>query len=245
MSDKSMIHRGHRKRLKERFCLEGLDHFNEVNVLEMLLFYCIAQKDTNDLAHRLLDRFGSFSNVLDAPREELMQVEGVAENVAIYLSMIREVSRYYHVKRSGAGKGDAPVVLDRVEDIGEYMKPYFIGRTRETVFLLCLDSKCRVICCKKIGEGSVNTAALSIRKVVEVALNSHAVSVAVAHNHPSGIAVPSAEDIHTTKQMEKALRAVDIVLVDHIVYADDDYVSIAISANYRPERNWGMTGEIE
>lgn len=244
MSDKSLIHQGHRKRLKERFCLEGLDHFNEINVLEMLLFYCIPRQDTNALAHRLLERFGSFSNVLEAPREELMEVKGVAENVAIYLSMIREVSRYYEVGRS-AKNGNEPVVLDRVDDIGEYMKPYFIGRTRETVFLLCLDSKCRVICCKKIGEGSVNTAALSIRKVVEVALNSHAVSVAVAHNHPSGFALPSPEDIQTTKQLEKALQAVDIVLVDHLIYAEDDYVSIALSAYYRPERNWGMTGERE
>ena len=239
MSDKTLIHRGHRKRLRERFRREGLDNFNEINALELLLFYCIHRQDTNDLAHRLLDRFGSFSNVLDAPTEELMQVEGVGEATALYLSVIREAGRFYEVNRNGNTEGKKTAVLNDVEDIGEYIKPYFFGRTLETVFLLCLDSKCRVICCKKIGEGSVNTAVLSVPKAVEVALNSRAVSVVVAHNHPSGFAVPSPEDLDTTRKLEKALQAVGIVLVDHVIYSDDDYVSLALSNFFYRQQNGG------
>ena len=232
MSDKTLIHRGHRKRLKERFRQEGLDNFNEINALELLLFYCIHRQDTNDIAHRLLDRFGSFSQVLEAPKEELLQVEGVGEETALYLSVIREAGRYYEISRSGNKEGKANPVLRDMEDVCLYLKPYFFGRTRETVFLLCLDSKCKVICCRKIGEGSVNAAALSIPKVVEVALNSRAVSVVISHNHPGGFALPSMEDRDTTQKLKKALEAVGIVLVDHVIYSDDDYASLEMSNSF-------------
>ena len=107
--------------------------------------------------------------------------------------------------------------------------PRFFGRTRETVFLLCLDAKCKVLCCKEIGEGSVNTASISVRKVVETALAANATTVVLAHNHPSGIAVPSNEDIQTTQRIAAALSAVEIHLADHIVVADGDYVSMVQS----------------
>ena len=107
--------------------------------------------------------------------------------------------------------------------------PRFFGRKLETVFLLCLDAKCKVLCCKELGEGSVNSTGLSIRRVVETALGVNASSAVLAHNHPSGLAIPSPEDIQTTRRIAMALQAVEITLVDHIIVADDDYVSIAMS----------------
>ena len=101
------------------------------------------------------------------------------------------------------------------------------------VYLLCLDAKCKVICCRQISEGTVNSAGISVRKIVEVALAVNATSVILAHNHPSGIAVPSEEDIDTTFKVAKALKAVDVVMMDHIVVADDDYVSLAFSGLYK------------
>ena len=100
--------------------------------------------------------------------------------------------------------------------------------------MLCLDAKCKVICCKKVGEGSVNSAAVPIRKIVEMALNANATTAILAHNHPSGIALPSPEDQLTTKQLAAALSTVDIILADHMVIADDDCVSMRQSGYYDP-----------
>ena len=224
------VHAGHRKRLKERFRQEGLDSFDELHVLELLLFYCIPQKDTNLLAHELLDRFGSLPQVLEATAEELEKVPGVGEHVSTLLTLITDISRYYMVSRSARFD-----VLLTNEQCGDYLLPYFVGRRDETVFMLCLDAKCKVLCCKEVGRGSVNSAGVPVRRVVETALGVNATTVILAHNHPSGLAIPSSEDIITTRRIAIALDAVGIVLADHNVVADDDFVSMVDSAYYRPE----------
>ena len=224
------IHSGHRQRLKDRFRREGLDNFDELYVLELLLFYCIPRADTNPIAHRLLDSFGSLTAVLDASTDELEKIEGLGKNASTFLSLITQVGRYYQVKRSEPGE-----VLRTVEQCGNYMVPYFFGRERETVFMLCLDAKCKVLCCKMIGEGSVNSANIPIRRVVEIALGANATTVVLAHNHPSGLAIPSADDIQTTHRVAAALNAVEIALADHIVVSKDDFVSIVQSQYYKPQ----------
>lgn len=218
------IHEGHRQRLKDRFLEEGLDGFTDVQVLELLLFYCIPRKDTNPIAHALLKRFGTLSQVLEAPVEDLVKVSGISRNAATLLHLITQTGRYYLVDRANQNR-----ILPTIEKCAAYMLPYFFGRTVETVFLLCLDAKCKVLCCKEIGEGSVNSAGISVRKIVECALAAKASTVVLAHNHPSGVAVPSGEDVVTTRRIAMALRAVEIHLADHIVVADDDYVSMAQS----------------
>ena len=224
MMNNDSLHAGHRDRLRQRFLKEGLDGFHEINALELLLFYCVPRKDTNDLAHRLLDRFGSYSNVLNAPYEDLKKVQGVSDYVATYLRLQGDAVRYYLTNRKIDG-----TVVKTTADYGELLSAYFSGRSNEMVYLLCLDAKCKVICCREITEGSVNTAGISIRKVVDAALSSNATSVILAHNHPGGVAVPSGEDIHTTFQIYEALRAVDVILLDHVVVSDDDFTSMADS----------------
>ncbi|MBR2047884.1 MAG: DNA repair protein RadC [Oscillospiraceae bacterium] len=227
---KKNIHKDHRKRVKDRFRREGLDHFAEVHVLELLLFFALPQGDTNPLAHTLLDRFGSLTGVLDAPAEELEKVPGVGEHVSTLLNLTREISRYYMVNDERVCR-----ILNTIKLCGDFLVPYFVGRRDETVFVLCLDSKCKVICCKELGSGSVNATAISIRKVVEAALGANAASVVLAHNHPSGFAMPSDEDVLTTRRIGCALDVVGITLADHIVVADGDFVSMVQSGLYRPE----------
>lgn len=220
------IHKGHRDRLKKRFLEDGLDSFTDIQVLELLLFYVIPRKDTNPIAHALLERFGTLSQVLEASVEELKKVDGIGHETAVFLHLIPAAGRYYMVDKAMQSK-----VLNTLEQCGRYLMPYFFGRQVETVFLLCMDAKCKVLCCKEVGEGSVNSAGISVRKIVETALAANATTVVLAHNHPSGIALPSAEDIQTTRRVAAALRSVDIQLVDHIVVADDDYVSMAMSGH--------------
>ena len=189
-----------------------------------MLFYAIPRADTNPIAHRLLEHFGSLSQVLEANPEELKKISGVGENGALLLNLIPQMGRFYMTDRASA-----PGVLTTLEQCAQYLMPRFFGRKLETVFLLCLDAKCKVLCCREIGEGGTNSTGISIRRVVETALGVNATSVVLAHNHPSGVALPSPEDIQTTRRVAMALQAVEIVLVDHIIVADDDYVSIAQS----------------
>ena len=223
------IHKGHRERLKQRFLEEGLDNFTDIQVLELLLFYAIPVKDTNPIAHALLDHFGSLSQVLEADVEELKKIPGIKDHAATLLALVIDLCRYYQVNCAQQTE-----ILTTLDACGKYLVPRFFGRTKETIFLLCLDAKCKVLCCKEIGEGSVNSASISVRKVVETALAANATTVILAHNHPSGIAVPSREDVLTTRQLAMALGAMDMILVDHIVAADDDFVSMVQSGYYRP-----------
>lgn len=218
------VHDGHRQRLKKRFLEEGLDNFTEVQALELLLFYCIPRKDTNPIAHSLITRFGSLSQVLEAPVAELCKIPGISANTATLLHLIKEMGRFYLVNRMSRN-----TILTTLDECAAYMVPFFFGRQVETVFLLCLDAKCKVLCCKEVGEGSVNSAGISVRKIVETALNANATTVILAHNHPSGVAIPSDEDIQTTRRIAIGLQAVEIHLADHIIVADDDYVSMAQS----------------
>lgn len=222
------IHTGHRQRLKERFLREGLDNFDELYVLELLLYYPIARKDTNPIAHSLLAHFGSLTAVLEAPVEELVKVPDVGPETAAFLHMIPQLCRYYQVHKEQPGE-----ILHTLDRCGSFLVPYFSGRPYETVYLLCLDAKCKVLCCKYVGEGSVNSANVPIRRLVEIALAANATTVILAHNHPSGLALPSADDIQTTQRVARALNAVEINLADHIVVADGDFVSMVQSGYYR------------
>ena len=217
-------HKGHRERLKLRFLESGLDSFTDVQALELLLFYAIPQKDTNPIAHALLERFGRLSQVLDAPVEELKKVTGISDHAATLLRLATELARFYQVDTARRTE-----VLTSLDACGAYLVPRFFGRKVETVFLLCLDAKCKVLCCREIGEGSVNAASISVRKVVEAALSANATTVVLAHNHPSGVALPSADDVQTTRRIAAALSAVEVQLIDHIVVAEGDFISMAQS----------------
>ncbi len=223
------VHDGHRERLKERFRTEGLDGFTEVQVLELLLFYSVPRKDTNEIAHALLEKFGTLAQVLDANPADLEKVPGMGSNSALFLKLLSAAGRRYQISRT-----ESASILRTVEQCGAYLQPRFFGRKHEAVFLLCMDAKCKVLACKQVGEGSVNSAGVPIRRIVETALSANATMVVLAHNHPSGLALPSADDIQTTKRLAVALDTVEITLIDHLVFSDDDYVSMAQSGYYKP-----------
>ena len=222
----------HRKRVQKRFHDEGLDHFDPVHALELLLFYSILQKDTKPIARALLDRFGSYTAVMEASEAELKAVKGIGPGAATFLNVVHAAGRYYQVQKAAEEK-----ILDNVEKYGHYLLQRFYGARRETVYLLCLDAKCKLLSCTMVGEGDVNSANIPIRRMVEIALAANATSVVLAHNHPSGIAVPSREDVLTTRQLATALGAMDIILADHIVVADEDFVSM-VQSNYYDPRNY-------
>lgn len=215
-------HSGHRKRIKSRFLKEGLDGFEMHNVLELLLFFGIPRVDTNELAHALLDRFGSFARVLDAPVEELRGVKGMTDSAATLLKLFPGVARLYLDEKSVSGEP-----LDTPEKLGEFLVPKFLGRTVETIFLLSLDSVLRPLGWDKLDEGTTKTSSLEVRQIYSKASQYNASRVVLAHNHPQGIAKPSNSDIIVTRGLQKGLRLLDIELVDHIIVADGEFYSIA------------------
>lgn len=215
------IHDGHRSRLKQRFADYGERVFDDHQLLELLLFYCIPQGDVNPLAHRLINHFGSLSAVLDASPEDLKQVKGMGSHAALFLSMLPQIMRRYEICRSRA-----ETTVTSTADAGEYLLPYFFGTRNETVYLLCLDAKGKVLSCVFLAEGSPDRVGLDSRQIVETALFHRATSVILAHNHLSGVALPSQADIDATLALRPLLKAINVTLLDHLVIADGDFISM-------------------
>lgn len=217
------MHEGHRERLKKRFLAEGLDNFEPHAILEMILFYSVPRRDTNPIAHRLLDYFGgSLIRVFDAPIEELVKVKGVGMNTATLIKLFPEVCRRYLMEMKETGE-----IIKSSKDAAKCFIPMFLGRTSEMVAIICIDAKGKILFCNTIFEGTVNATAVSIRRFVEVAVRYAATDIIMAHNHPGGLAIPSEEDIVITKKVADALKTVNINLLDHIIVSGSDWVSLA------------------
>ncbi|MBI5640557.1 MAG: DNA repair protein RadC [Nitrospirae bacterium] len=211
------LHTGHRKRLRMRFLKEGLDSFEDHQVLELLLFQVIPRLDTNPIAHKLIRRFGSLSSVLEAEPKDLAAVEGVGENAAAFLSMVPHVTRRYlhdrirHTRRP----------LNTSEAAAEYLIPLMAGRSEEVFYVICLDSQLRVLYPAMISEGTVKDALVHPRHVAEAAVRHKAASVILAHNHPAGNVKPSTHDHKLTRNLVQALGGINVQVVDHIIVAGE------------------------
>ena len=218
------VHDGHRERLRARFAEHGLESFNELNALELLLCYAIPRRDTNEIAHRLLDAFGSLSGVFQASMQELTSIPGIGENAATLILMVPQIVKKAHVSKAKETK-----IIRNSTDAGNYLLPYFLNEPDEIVMMLCLDNKRAVICCREMGRGVVNCVDANIRRMVETALKVKTTTVIVAHNHPNGVALPSREDDNFTRTLYRSLGLLGITLEDHIIVANDEFVSLADS----------------
>lgn len=218
------IHDGHREKMRRRFVTSGLDAFADHEVLELLLYYVIPRRDINPIAHALMDRYGSLPAVLSAPMEDLQRTEGIGENAAVLLHLVPQVCRRARLAQAGEDQ-----VLNSSERAGAYLLECFEGESKEVIYQLCLDRKGKLLACKRLGEGSVASADLDVRRLVENAILTGASAVILAHNHPSGVALPSDGDYTATMRVRTALNAIGIELADHIIVADGDFVSMADS----------------
>lgn len=217
-------HAGHRERMRRQLKTSGMDSLSDVQVLEVALYYAIPRRDTNELAHTLLARFGTLAGVFDASYEELTSIPGVGENAAALIMLVPQI-----LKKSYVARGEETAYITSSTEAGKYLVPRFMFEKDEIALLLCLDTQKRVISCTEIGRGVVNAVNASPRKVVETALKKRASAVILAHNHPDGFAIPSREDDIATKQIYSSLELVGIPLVDHIIVAGNDFVSYADS----------------
>lgn len=218
---KKNVHEGHRERMRNKYVNKGIEVFEQHEILEMLLFYAIPRKNTNDIAHRLLEACGSLSAVFDAPIDILMQ-QGLSYNAAVLLHMIPDLSRAY---QSDKFDNEEKIITD--ENIGKKMVHLFAGKNEECVYAFFLDAKGKEKYSGIISKGDASSAPLFSKDIVSIAARCKAVTVIIAHNHPSGVASPSRADLEATADIADALDAIGIHLADHIIVADRDYISLS------------------
>lgn len=226
--DKINIHKDHRKKVKERFFECGFTGMPDHNILEAILFLGIPQKDTNPMAHELIDTFGSLSGVLEAKKSDLMKIKGMTENAAFAIMSYLPVNRRY-IESLQKKKP----VFENTDQIVEFLRPLFFEKsTLERVFVMCFDSKNRLIICRHICDGDLSSAFFDIRELTRVVLEVNAQKIILAHSHPHGVALPSGDDISVTKYVYEMMKFIKVHLDDHIIVTDTGYMSMANSRHY-------------
>lgn len=216
-----MEHEGHRRRMRERYRAQGLDAFAPHEILELILFYAIPQRNVNPLAHGLMQRFGSLHGVLDAPPEQLMQVPGVGEYAATLLSLFSQVSKQVEISRAGKME-----MIRNREDAEEHCKRLLAGCNRERFYVVCMNGQMEVIADALVAQGSLTEVPAYPRLVVQAALNHNAHSVLLCHNHPGGTLVPSQADLDATAAIAGLMEGIEVVLADHIIVAQGQALSM-------------------
>lgn len=211
------LHSGHRARMAEKYKANGAacaDH----ELLEMLLYYSIPRVNTNETAIRLLKRFGSFRAVLAAPIGELTAVDGVGEKSARLIRLCGDIAA--RAEREGQ---KTPRRFANLDEIGEYLVSRLNGLSRERILVLLLSGNNELLSCERLGDGTVNTADVNIRQIMEYAILRKAAKIVLAHNHPDGDLTPSDSDVTTTLQLHRACMSMEIELTEHILVADGKY----------------------
>ncbi len=214
------IHDGHRRRLVNKALKDGLEKLEEHEVLELLLFNSIPRGNTNDIAHRLLLKFENLKNICAADVEALKEVEGVGTKTADFLKMLP-----LYVKAYELSCFDNKTRLDSPEIIGEYCSHLFYDATVENAYIIFLTPNMRIIKRSKLSEGDFNSVRISYKDIIAQTINLNAAYVILTHNHVTGIACPSQQDISFTYELKKYLDGIDVTLLDHIIVAGDKHYS--------------------
>lgn len=214
-------HKSHRKRLKNRFINEGLENFEKHNALELLLFYSIPRKDTNDIAHELMEHYNSFAAIFDADYDDLIRQKNITENTAVLIKLIPAIAKMYRMDKKGRY-----LLFNNVEDIGKFLVDYYFGYTREVMVAVLLNNNFEMIECVKIAEGSVNSASITFRKIAEIGLAKQAASFILAHNHPDGSLIPSEQDKLLTMNIKSTFEGINFPMIEHYIIAGEYYTTI-------------------
>jgi len=222
------VHSGHRQRLKDEFLSGGFgENTPDHKWLELLLFYCIVQKDTNELAHRLIDKFGSLCGVFEAPAEELLKYPGITESNIALLKMVIPIARKCAIEKS-----NDLLKISNPDNVGHYLVSKYYGLSNERFSIVCVNQIGKIIDFKFLSDGDISTVGLSTRDLIKYVLEKNCYCAVIAHNHPNGFALPSKSDIDSTIKVRNVLASVNVKLLDHIIISGKDFVSLAQSKEY-------------
>lgn len=212
--------------LKKRFLRYSPDSMSEEELLILLLDFSCEKPE--ELTQRIREQYPSIAQLTEADAKDLAAIEGMNDDSLLLLRLVPEFHRRYFL-----GRCHTETRLKDSYDFGHYLLPYYYGARDEMVYLILLDSVGKVINCHMAGHGSLNSVNVPVRRLVQDALAANASGVVVAHNHPNGVAIPSKEDIAVTVFLRDTLEALEITLIDHIIIADDDYISLRESGYLR------------
>ena len=207
--------------MREKLRNGGGEALADHEILEMLLFYSIPRVNTNETAHRLLERFGGMSELMNAKRHELVTVPGIGEQSA---DLILLMSEYF--RRADIEFEKAPKLFKDLDDVGRYVVKLLDGLSRERVIVLLLNNNYRLIATHQISEGSVNCSSVDIRQIMEYAILAKASHIVLAHNHPDPILIPSQEDESVSISLMHAASTLGLNLWEHILVSDGQYLLI-------------------
>ena len=224
--EEASIHNGHRSRMRNKILNDELENFPPHEILETLLFYCIPRRNTNPLAHKLLDHFSSLKNILDADYPELKRCGIISEQTAFYLYFIGKLIKYYNITFE-----NKKIVFKNLNDYKDYLNNYFKKLDNEIMVLLFLDCSNKLIGSKKI-EGNKSEVLVTPKKIVELAIHSDCKKLIIAHNHPNNNCKPSVADRNLTLAVHNALNLIDVELLDHLIYGKDNFYSFRLEKDF-------------
>lgn len=225
------IHMGHRRRMRQIALTEGLDRFTDIQIVEMFLFSVFPNGDTNPLAHRLLERFGSIRGILEASREELLTVRGIGESAANFIRFTQLFAGHY--LRSSSFSDPVKKRFQTTDAIKKYFEGVFLGVTVEQIRAMTITEDLCLVKEKMILAGTFGKVELSARKLADFALRNGCDRVIIAHNHPRGLAVPSGIDCDVTTKLSRLLFELDILLLDHVIVSPSGSISLRGSRHGR------------
>jgi len=205
--------------MKKRFSERGGKDFSDHELLEMLLYYAIPRQDTNKLAHKLLNEFGTLREVMNADPSRIEKVVGAGAGTAAFISLIFTVRKRIDALKYTSTK----FIADSAVKVGNYFVDYFRDLQDEEFCVMLLDNSFRLIEFRPLSRGSVNSVPIDVRALTKCAIMSGATQVILAHNHPSGLTVPSNDDINITSEVEASLSAVGISLLEHVIVNDTSF----------------------
>ncbi len=221
------VHTGHRERLRARFDKDNeMETFADHEILEMELSLVIPRRDTNGLAHALIDHFGSLESVYRASAHELIKIKGMTTGAAYLLAM------HMPIMRRTMTYADATLrcnTMNSTSDAIAYAHRFFIGRNTETFALFLIDKRGHVISETIRESSSPSYVSIEIEDIVHRALREGASSVVIAHNHPSGDVSPSDDDLQIAKDIYDALASVNVALYDSLIFHESRYFSMRVS----------------
>jgi DNA repair protein RadC len=216
---KENIHKDHRQRLKTQFLMNGFESLTDVQKLELLLFYAIPQKDTNPLAHELINKFENLKNVLKANQKDLIEVNGIKENTALFLSLINSMLNF-------CNQPDLNEVIDSTHTAKEYISKFYFNVDVEQFHVFCISKSNKVIKHVLLKSGTIDEVNVQIRHITQVALDAKCNRIIVSHNHPNGKGTMSDEDCAFTYSLMCSCLLNSIDILDHIIVGTDRTISL-------------------
>lgn len=214
-------HAGHRQRMRDRFIQTDLAGFAPHEVLELLLFYAIPQRDVNPLAHRLLDHFGSLYGVMSASVEELSAVEGMGNYASSLVHLVYEMHRYVELSRENPRE-----VMKNYRDAQRHCLRLLSGLKNEKLYAVCLNAKMEILSDVLLSQGTVGEVPVYPRMVAQAVLRYNTRCVVLCHNHPGGSLFPSPDDIRVTQSLGEMFQSMEIALADHVIVAGNQAISM-------------------